>query len=122
MNSRRKGKTGELDAVHALERALNVQARRGVQYKGTPDSPDVVIPLPVHIEVKRRERVNLYEAMEQAAEQCGAKIPVVMWRRNRKPWLVCVRLEDLARLAEVIVNGSPNHARGDMPDVQSGDH
>ena len=42
MNSKRKGKAGELEAAAELRRVLGVEARRGVQHAGGPDSPDVV--------------------------------------------------------------------------------
>ena len=39
-NSRRKGKEGELEVARIL-RDHGYDSRRGVQYSGSPDSPDV---------------------------------------------------------------------------------
>jgi hypothetical protein len=104
MNSKRKGKRGELDAAHAIYEYLGIRARRGIQYAGTPDSPDVVADLPhVHWEVKRVERLNVPEALEQAIRQAADyQVPVLLHRQNRRPWLVTVRLSDLRRLVEKI--------------------
>lgn len=98
MNSRDKGKRGEREAAAAL-RAIGIHARRGVQYQGGPDSPDVVAIPGVHIEVKRTERLNLEAAMLQAnAERRPLEIPMVMSKRNRGQWLVTVPLASLKDL------------------------
>ena len=100
MNSNRKGKKGEREASKALAEHLGIEARRGVQYSGGGDSPDVVHSLPgTHIEVKRVEKLNLDAAMQQARTDGGDKIPVVLHRRNRTPWLVTVPLDRLSELA-----------------------
>ena len=39
------------------------------------------------------------EALEQAIGDAGQKVPVVVHRQNRKPWVVIARLDDLPRLA-----------------------
>ena len=49
------------------------------------------------MEVKRVERLNVPEAMKQAArdaERFRDGAPVVFHRRSREPWLVTMRLED----------------------------
>ena len=103
-NSRSKGKRGELEAAHELTRVLGVHARRGQQFAGGTDSPDVVTGLPgVHWEVKRVEALNLRSAMEQSISEAGGDVPVVLHRTNRSAWQVTVRLDDLPRLAGLIV-------------------
>ena len=104
MNSKRKGKAGELEAAAELRRVLGVEARRGVQYAGGPDSPDVVGLPGVHIEVKRTERLNIREAIEQAMRDAGADVPIVLHRQNRTPWLVTVALVALPRLAHAVTD------------------
>ncbi|MDR1384651.1 MAG: hypothetical protein LBJ67_12535 [Planctomycetaceae bacterium] len=100
--SRNKGKNGEWELAHELSRVLGITARRGVQFQGILDSPDVVTDIPnVHIECKRTERLQIYDAMQQAIEDAGiSKIPVGLHRRNRKDWLVIVRLNDLPALVQ----------------------
>ena len=57
INSKQKGKRGELELVHELE-SFGLHAERGQQFKGSPDSPDVTCKelCDFHIEVKRNER------------------------------------------------------------------
>jgi len=99
--SRRKGKRGELEAAAELRRLFGIDARRGRQYCGAPEAPDVRTAIDqVHFEVKRTEWLRLYPALAQASADAGnEKIPVVLYRSNRQPWVAIVRLEDLPRLA-----------------------
>ena len=98
--SRNKGKTGERELAKELIRVLGVSARRGVQYSGGPDSPDIETDIPdLHIECKRTEHFRLYDAMAQAEKDAGpAKTPIVVHRSNRRPWVVIVKLDDLPNL------------------------
>lgn len=92
--SRTKGKVGELEVVDLLKEH-GFRARRGVQYSGGGDSPDVIHDIAgVHVEVKRTEALSLYTAMEQAASDAGTKMPVLFHRRNGKPWLVVMTAPD----------------------------
>lgn len=55
----------------------------------------------IHIEVKRVEKLNVVEAMEQSirdSEWMQDGIPALFHRRNRKPWLVTMRLTDWIQL------------------------
>ena len=106
--SRNKGKTGERELAHELSRVFGVTARRGVQFQGTPGSPDVIVDIPdLHIECKRTERFRLYEALEQAVEDAANKLPIVFHRQNKKPWVAVVRLDDLPRLATILAPFQP---------------
>lgn len=98
--SRRKGCRGELEAAAELRRLFGVEARRGRQYRGSDDAPDVRSAIPeVHFEVKRVEALRLYPALEQAAADAGENVSVVLHRANQRPWVALVRLDDLPRLA-----------------------
>ncbi len=102
MNSREKGKRGERQWRDEL-RANGYAARRGQQFSGSPDSPDVVCEsLPwIHFEVKAVERLNIEEAMEQARRDAGKsgvraawfRVPIVAHRRRFRPWLVTMEAE-----------------------------
>lgn len=97
MNSREKGKRGERRWRDVLRAAGFEKARRGVQFSGSPDSPDVACPeLPgIHFEVKAVEALNIWRAMAQSIADAGAqKIPIVAHTRNRSGWLVTMRAED----------------------------
>ncbi len=66
-SQRDKGKRGEREAAAELGQLLGVDARRGVQYHGGPDSPDVVLDgVAIHVEAKRTERLTLWPAIDQA--------------------------------------------------------
>lgn len=98
MNSNAKGKAGERELARVL-RSYGIDAHRGVQYHGGPDSPDVIGLDGIHIEVKRTEELRLYQAMEQSIRDSGdGEIPAVFHRRNNKGWLVILRLEDFMDL------------------------
>ena len=98
MNSRRKGAQGERDLANTLKKMGFDKARRGVQYSGSPDSPDVVGIDGFHIECKRTERTDLYGWMKQAQRDCGDNVPIVVHRKNREGWLVIMTLEDFVKL------------------------
>ena len=105
--SRDKGKRGERTAARELSRVLGVPARRGQQFSGV-EGKDVVVGLPgLHVEVKRTEKLSLYPAVEQARRDAAAdEVPLLLHRRNGKPWLVILELEDLKHLTEVIHRGT----------------
>ena len=94
MNSRRKGKEGELSLARKL-REYGYDCRRGQQYSGGANGDADVVGLPgIHIECKRVERLNLTEAMKQARRDAlPGEFPVVFHRRNGEPWLVTMPLE-----------------------------
>ncbi len=100
LRSRNKGKRAEREAAAELVRLFNVDARRGRQFRGSDESPDIVADIPgLHFEVKRCEDFRLYPAITQASEDAGQNVPVVLHRQNRKPWVAIVRLDDLPQLA-----------------------
>ncbi|WP_294756150.1 hypothetical protein [uncultured Flavonifractor sp.] len=97
--SQRKGRAGELELARLLRGyGYDVQPGQAVSYGATPD---LVGLSGVHIECKRNERLNVPEAMAQAARDAdrfrdGA--PAVFHRRNRSGWLVTMRLSDWIEL------------------------
>jgi len=99
MNSCKKGKRGERAWRDEL-RAHGYEARRGQQFCGSPNSPDVICAdLPgLHFEVKAVERLNIHEAMAQAIEDAGEKRPVVAHKRDRGDWLVTMKADDWFKL------------------------
>jgi hypothetical protein len=106
MNSREKGKRGERAWRDEL-RANGFEARRGQQFSGSPESPDVVCEsLPwIHFEVKCVERLNIENAMRQARRDASQgrggthpyRVPVVAHRRNFCGWLVTMDAETFFR-------------------------
>lgn len=93
--SQRKGAAGERELAAILrERGYDCQRGGSLSFGEIPD----VVGLPgIHMEVKRVEKLNICEAIEQAirdSERMQDGIPALFHRRNRKPWLVTMRLED----------------------------
>lgn len=94
MNSRNKGKRGELELAREL-RLLGYDARRGCQYCGANGDPDVIALPNIHIECKRTERLKLYDAYAQSVHDSkNGEVPVVMHRKNHCQWLVTLNLVD----------------------------
>lgn len=86
--SREKGKRGERELARILREA-GYDARRGQQYCGAAGDADVVGLPGIHLEVKRVERFNLYDALSQAkGDARGDEMPVVVHRRNDCEWVV----------------------------------
>jgi hypothetical protein len=114
--SKAKGKRGEREAAAELGAILNVDARRGVQYQGGPDSPDVVLPgVPIHVEAKRTERLSLWSALEQAkADAPAGSVPIVWHRPNNRASVVIVETSRLVELVQAVVEarGGPVAACG----------
>ena len=99
--SREKGKRGEREFSKLL-RDSGIPARRGQQFKGGEGSPDIVSDLEgYHFEVKRVEKLNVENAMEQAlAEKATGQKAVVAHRKNNKEWLVTMRAADFIDLVK----------------------
>ena len=97
INSRNKGARFERQVAEYL-RTKGYSARRGQQFSGSPDSPDVVSNFPLHIEAKAVEKLNLDKAYAQAESDGGNKPPCVIHKKNRKPIMITMKLDDFIRL------------------------
>lgn len=98
MNSKVKGNKGEGELA-AILREHGYNTRRGQQFCGANGDADVVGLPGIHIEVKRVERLNIYEAMQQSIRDArSGEMPAVFHRRNRKGWLVTMPLEEWIEL------------------------
>ena len=94
INSRQKGAAGERELANYLK-SRGFDARRGQQFKGGGDSPDVVGLPGFHIECKRTERGNPYEWLSQAQRDAGFDaFPLVVHRRNGKDWIAIMDFAD----------------------------
>ena len=80
VNSRSKGKMGEREIALLMRECGYTNARRSAQYCGnTGDAPDVV---GVDVFLQQAER-----------EAKKGLVPIVMYRRNKEKWKVCIRLD-----------------------------
>lgn len=92
MNSRDKGARGERELANLLK-TYGYDTRRGQQFSGANGDADVVGLPGVHLEIKRVEKLNIDNAMDQSIRDAreGEK-PTVMHRKNNKKWLVTMPL------------------------------
>ncbi len=116
VNGNLKGKVGEREACKAVEEALNLTPGtlgRSQQYSGKGESSADIIGLPgIHFEVKRTETLNLYKALEQAvSDSKNGNVPTVIHRRNRKDWVLIIRLNDLPKLIERLSDKETSNVR-----------
>lgn len=105
--SKDKGARGERELAGIL-REYGYETRRGQQYCGANGDADVVGLPGIHIECKRVENLNIYEAMEQAINDSSANDlpygygkydrPTVFHRKNKCEWLVTMRFDDFSDL------------------------
>lgn len=100
INSRAKGARFERKVAEWL-RDYGWEARRGQQFSGGAESPDVVAPeFPWHIEAKAVERLDLYSAMTQAIRDAGDKMPCVVHKKNHSEPYVTMKFHDLLKWME----------------------
>lgn len=114
INSRAKGAAGERQwATYLSDRGY--PARRGQQFSGGVESPDVVCETlkDIHWEVKRVQKLNIHDAVAQAIRDAGCKLPVVAHRKNGETWLITLRAEDFF---EAFV---PGYSLGPLEDEDS---
>lgn len=91
--SREKGKVGEREVAGIL-RDYGYDCRRGQQFCGANGDADVVGLPGIHIEVKRVEKLNLYDAVDQSKrDKKDDELPAVFHRKNRCEWLATMPLD-----------------------------
>jgi len=94
INSRAKGCRGERLWRDVL-REEGFTARRGQQFSGGTESPDVICDelKSLHMEVKFVERLNLEQACEQADRDRGVKPYIIAHKKSRSGWKVTMEAE-----------------------------
>ncbi len=104
-NSIEKGKRGEREFAKML-REWGFKARRGQQFSGDEDSPDVIHNIPnIHFEVKRTETLRLDDAMKQAYADAGPKqVPVVAFKRNRGKWVAILPMDNFLATVKMLMD------------------
>lgn len=93
--SQRKGRRAEIELCKILKRH-GVETVRPGKPLNFGKEPDVVGLPGIHVEVKRREHVELSTALRQAKEDATyfGGLPAVFHRGNREKWRVTMDLED----------------------------
>jgi hypothetical protein len=84
-------------------------ARRGVQYQGGSDSPDIVCPdlARWHWEAKFTEQCRLPEWLAQVEGDRQGKPWIIAWRRRRGPWLALIDLNTLLDIIRLAILPAP---------------
>jgi hypothetical protein len=101
INSRYKGAEGEREAAEFLTNLFKLPVRRGCQYRGGPDSPDVCGLDGLAVEVKRRARLHVESALQQALHDASpVDVPMVMHRADREDWKITIFAKDLLRFLD----------------------
>ena len=103
INSKQKGARFERQLAAKFREYGYKDSRRTAQYCGnTGDAADIVGLPHLHIEAKHVERLNIYDAMEQAKRDAAAgavtsgecKLPVVFHKKNNHEILVTMLFDD----------------------------
>lgn len=95
INSKQKGKQGELEISKIFRKYGFKEARRSQQFAGINHDADVVGLPQMHVEVKRVERLNIHDAMEQALrDKRDEELGMVAHRKNHTEWLVTMTLDE----------------------------
>ena len=91
-----KGSAGERELCAFLAERGYSAHRNDQRYIGGKGNPDIAAEglERYPIEVKRVERLNVSEAMRQAMCDASGRVPVVVHRKNREPWLITLKLDD----------------------------
>ena len=92
INSRAKGARAERQWRDEL-RAQGFNAKRGQQFAGGQDSPDVIceeLKGKLHFEVKHVQNLNLDKACEQAELDAKGIAGAVAHKKNNKNWKVTI--------------------------------
>ena len=117
LDSRSKGKVGELAACAELRSLFGWVCRRSQQFSGWSrggTSADIIVDQTPSIfwEIKRVEKLNVGKALALASNQCGRMVPVVMHRPNRSVngWMLTIRLTDLPRLCHAYTTATDSEA------------
>lgn len=101
MNSRAKGGRGEREVVE-LFAPLFPDAGRAPRSGADPRWKGDVIEVPgFHVEVKRAEKLRLWESLEQAHSQAREEqTPLLVFRRNRSEWHVALPLDEFLAIVK----------------------
>lgn len=108
INSRQKGKRGELELCHTLMSLFGWKVERSVQYNGNAGDADLIVQgFPdLFVESKRVQKLDLSKAMRVAKDQSKGKLPVICHRKNGEDWMITLPLDQLMRLS-VMVSSAP---------------
>lgn len=118
--SARKGRNAERELARILqERGLDVRPGDPCNHGRTPD---LFGPAGVHVEVKRREKLDIYAALRQSAadaEKFHDGLPLIAHRSNRHPWIISMSLDTFLAFYER--TKSDKTGKGGLHDAKHGE-
>ena len=106
-----KGRRGEIELARYLQENGFTDAKPGAPLNYGKEA-DITGISGLHIECKRHERLEINKWYEQAAEdaarmQDGA--PAVIYRQNRRQWMIVLSLNDFLKMI-----GGAEHGKNKM--------
>lgn len=106
-----KGRRAEIELAAYLREHGLTDARPGepLNYGKQPDITGIA---GLHIECKRHEKIELNKWYEQAAadaERMQDGKPVVIFRQNRRQWMIALSLADFLELKGGATDGKDEH-------------
>jgi len=85
-------------------------ARRGQQFKGTKDSPDIscetLEDLGFHLESKFTQTISMYPTLEKGLEDSGGVAPLVLYKKDNKPPITFMYLQDFMKLLVLLLDNN----------------
>lgn len=108
INSRQKGKRGELEVAHFLTdlfraEGYDVTCRRGQQYCGNDGSADVVGIPGIFIEVKFVQQINVDKVLNKATQQARKNdLVLLFFKSNNTELKVAYYARNLLELPKVL--------------------
>lgn len=104
MNSRRKGKVGEREARDVVRCWwFASDCIRAAQSNGKHSADLLYAGEGVHVEVKRRRRIQASDFMAQAVTDARKEeFPVVLMREDNGGWMVMFRVEDSLNFSRMV--------------------
>lgn len=106
-SQRDKGKRGEREACALIHSLTGREAKRSNQFVTGLHNPDIHVDSKCHFEVKFQERCSIYPYINQAREDAGisgsGRIPVVLYRSSKKPWLAIIEADKMVEFAKAIM-------------------
>ena len=113
INSRQKGARHEREVAAEIRDLLGLATTRGARI-GVEGGEDVMGWPGVRVECKRRKSIAALAFLQQAIDDAGDDLPLVVMRQDRGENVVMLRLADLPRLAERVAaaTGRPVYPEG----------
>lgn len=104
VNSRSKGKRGEIDARNVVRVAWHAHGCiRSAQAAGAFAADLLHVGKAVHVEVKNVAKIGVEKFMAQAERDAAeGELPIVVMRQTRGEWTVMFRLTDSDKFATML--------------------